>query len=201
MANGDAGQKPTVTFTVKDNAGNPIPMSTFAANSGSLSLTMAGPTSDYGYTSFGADVTTTPGYVTESAMTAATCGSDGTCTYTFTHAVPAGATGTYAIGIEGRMSITLLPGTTAQQTAEYSGHNQVIYFSVDGTPVQPRRTVVALANCNKCHVDLELHGSLRNDTAVLRDLPQPQQHRLHHAAHFHRDGARVRCPTRPSTSP
>ena len=27
VANGAAGQKPTVTFTVKDNAGNPIPMS------------------------------------------------------------------------------------------------------------------------------------------------------------------------------
>jgi len=163
VANGNAGQKPTVTFTVKDNSGNPIPMSTFAANSGSLSLTMAGPTSDYGYTNFG--VTTTPGYVTESIMTAATCGSDGTCTYTFTHAVPTGATGTYAVGIEGRMSITLLPGLTTQTTAQYSGKNQVIYFSVDGTPVAPRRTVVALANCNNnCHSDLELHGSLRNNT-------------------------------------
>jgi OmcA/MtrC family decaheme c-type cytochrome len=161
--NGTAGQKPTVTFTVKDNSGNPIPMSTFSANSGSLSLTMAGPTSDYGYTDFG--VATTPGYVTESVMTAAQCTSTGTCTYTFTHAVPAKATGTYAIGIEGRMSITLLKGTVIQQTAQYSGLNQVIYFSVDGTPVQKRRAVVALANCNgKCHSDLELHGSLRNNT-------------------------------------
>jgi OmcA/MtrC family decaheme c-type cytochrome len=162
VANGSAGQKPTVTFTVMDNSGNPIPMSTFSANSGSLSLTMAGPTSDYGYTNFG--VSTTPGYVTESILTAAQCGSTGTCTYAFTHAVPAGATGTYAIGIEGRMSIVLLKGDTTQQTATYSGKNQVIYFSVDGSKVAPRRTVVALANCNACHVDLELHGSLRNNT-------------------------------------
>jgi OmcA/MtrC family decaheme c-type cytochrome len=161
VANGAAGQKPTVTFTVKDNSGNPIPMSTFSANSGSLSLTMAGPTSDYGYTNFG--VSTTPGYVTESVMTAAQCDSTGTCTYTFTHAVPTGATGTYAVGIEGRMSITLLKGDTTQTTATYSGHNQVIYFSVDGSPVTPRRTVVAMANCNACHADLELHGSLRNN--------------------------------------
>jgi OmcA/MtrC family decaheme c-type cytochrome len=162
VTNGKAGQNPTVAFTVKDNNGNPIPMSTFSANSGSLSLTMAGPTSDYGYTNFG--VSTTPGYVTESVISAAQCDNSGNCTYTFTHAVPTGATGTYAIGIEGRMSITLLPGTVVQQTASYSGKNQVIYFSVDGSPVQPRRTVVALANCNKCHVDLELHGSLRNNT-------------------------------------
>ena len=162
VANGGAGQKPTVTFTVKDNAGNPISMSTLAANSGSLSLTMAGPTSDYGYTDFG--VSTTPGYVTESVASAAQCGSDGTCTYTFTHAVPSAATGTYAIGIEGRMTVTLLPGTVQQTSVQYSGVNQVIYFSVDGSKVAPRRQVVALANCNKCHVDLELHGGLRNNT-------------------------------------
>ena len=163
VTNGAAGQKPTVTFTVKDNAGNPIPMSKFATSPASLSLTMAGPTSDYGYTSFGSDVTT-PGYVTESVVTAASCGSDGTCTYTFSHAVPAKATGTYAVGIEGRLSATLLAGTVIQMTTNYGGKNQVIYFSVDGTPLQARRTVVALSNCNNCHAYLELHGSLRNNT-------------------------------------
>jgi len=35
-------------------------------------------------------------------------------------------------------------------------------FSVDGSEVQPRRTVVALSNCNACHVALSLHGGLRN---------------------------------------
>lgn len=159
VTNGAAGKAPTVNFTVKDNSGNGIPLSKF----GSLSMTMAGPTTDYGYTSFGSDVTT-PGYVTESIAKAATCSNDGTCQYTFTHAVPAGATGTYAIGIEGRISWTLLPGTTQQQTVNYAGKNQVIYFSVDGSTVTPRRTVVALANCNGCHTNLELHGSLRNNT-------------------------------------
>ena len=33
---------------------------------------MAGPTTDYGYTSFGSDVTT-PGYVTESVASTASC--------------------------------------------------------------------------------------------------------------------------------
>jgi len=162
VTNGGAGQKPTVVFTVKDNKGNGIPMSYFLANSGSLSLTMAGPTSDYGYTSFGSDVTTTPGYVTETA-TGANCSSDGTCSYTFTHAVPAKATGTYAIGIEGRLTATLNPGTTNQQSVQYGGTNQVIYFSVDGSKVAPRRTVVAMSNCNNCHTYLEVHGDLRNN--------------------------------------
>lgn len=162
VENGAAGRAPTVTFTVRDNKGNGIPMSNFTTGSGSLSLTMAGPTSDYGYTSFGSDVST-PGYVTESVAKAAQCSADGTCIYTFTHSVPATATGTYAIGIEGRLTATLLPGTTAQQTTNYGGVNQVIYFSADGSPVTPRRTVVQLGNCNNCHAYLEVHGSLRNN--------------------------------------
>jgi OmcA/MtrC family decaheme c-type cytochrome len=161
VSNGGAGQKPTVTFTVKDNAGNAIPQSVFST--GSVSLTMAGPTSDYGYTSFGSDVTT-PGYVTESAAKVATCAADGTCTYTFTHAVPTGSKGTYAIGVEARMSATLNPGTVIQATTSYATKNSVIYFSVDGSTIQPRRQVVAIKNCNNCHSSLELHGSLRNNT-------------------------------------
>jgi OmcA/MtrC family decaheme c-type cytochrome len=156
------GKAPTVTYTVTDNSGNGIPMSTFTANSGSLSLTMAGPTTDYGYTSFGSTVTT-PGYVTESVMTGSVCGSGGICTYTFTHTIPANAKGTYTIGIEGRLSITLLPGTTQAVTTSYGGTNQIINFSVDGSPVAPRRTIVAMANCQGCHTYLEVHGGLRNN--------------------------------------
>jgi len=40
----------------------------------------------------------------------------------------------------------------------------VVNFSVDGSPVTPRRTVVVLSNCNNCHVALSLHGGLRNNT-------------------------------------
>jgi OmcA/MtrC family decaheme c-type cytochrome len=161
VANGVPGKAPTVTFTVRDNKGNGIPMSTFTANSGSLSLTMTGPTSGVTMTNFGAD-STTPGYVTETA-TGSVCSFDGTCNYTFTHIIPAKAAGTFMIGIEGRLSTTLNPGTTTQQTVQYGGTNQVTYFSVDGTPVTPRRTVVAMQNCNSCHGYLEVHGDLRNN--------------------------------------
>ena len=162
VTNGTAGKAPTVTFTVKDKNGNGIAMSNFTTGSNSLSLTMAGPTSDYGNTSFGADTASTPGYVTESA-TSASCTPSGTCQYTFTHAIPAKATGTYSIGIEGRLSATLFPGTPQATTTNYGGVNQVINFSVDGSPVAPRRTVVAMANCNACHSYLEVHGDLRNN--------------------------------------
>ena len=161
VANGVAGKAPTVTFTVRDNKGNGIPMSTFISESGTLSLTMTGPTSGVTMTNFGAD-STTPGYVTESA-TGSTCTADGTCTYAFTHVVPTGSTGTFMIGAEARLTATLNPGDTNQQTTSYGAVNQVTYFSVDGSPVTPRRTVVAMANCNACHAYLEVHGDLRNN--------------------------------------
>ena len=159
--NGVAGKAPTVTFTIRDNSGAAITMGQMTGGSNRLALVLAGPTSDYGYTSFGTDVTT-QGYVSENPVPTAGCSNDGTCTYTFTHAIPATATGTYAVGIEARRGITLLPGTTQQQTSEYGAINKVMYFSVDGSPVVPRRKVVDIAKCNGCHSFLSLHGENRN---------------------------------------
>jgi OmcA/MtrC family decaheme c-type cytochrome len=47
-----------------------------------------------------------------------------------------------------------------------AGANQVISFSVDGSPVAPRRTVVAIDNCNQCHYSLSVHGDNRNQTVM-----------------------------------
>src|SRR5262249_15504972 len=115
-----AGSKPVVSFTLLDNSKTPIP----ASKLGALSFTMAGPTTDYGTTKFGNDVTT-PGYVTESALAAANCDNGGNCLYTFTHAIPADAKGTFAIGVESRRTEVLLAGTTSQQSVQYGAKNQV----------------------------------------------------------------------------
>jgi OmcA/MtrC family decaheme c-type cytochrome len=160
VTNTSAGQTPTVNFTLQDDKGNNISLSSTT----SLSFTMAGPTSDYGYTSFGSGTTNTPGYVTESVTAATANCSNGACAYTFTHPIPAGSTGTYSIGGESRTTVTLLAGTTSQQNVTLGAKNPVVNFSVDGSPVAARRTVVALSNCNNCHVDLSLHGGLRNNT-------------------------------------
>jgi OmcA/MtrC family decaheme c-type cytochrome len=158
VTNTSAGHTPTVDFTLRDDKGHNIPLS----QTSTLEFTMAGPTTDYGYTSFGSDTAGTPGYVTESAAKA-TCSGSGSCTYTFTHAIPAAATGTYSIGGEARMNVTILAGTTTQQTVIAAAKNPVVNFSVDGSAVAPRRTVIALSNCNNCHVALSLHGNLRNN--------------------------------------
>jgi OmcA/MtrC family decaheme c-type cytochrome len=158
VENGTAGKKPTVTFSLKDKSGKGLSMSTVSR----VSLVMAGPTNDYGYTSFGSDLNT-KGYVAESPTAANTaCSNDGTCSYTFTHAIPSDARGTFSIGIESRQSATLNAGTTREMATQYGADNKVMNFSVDGSPVTPRRTVVAIEKCNGCHTRLSMHGENRN---------------------------------------
>ena len=159
VTNTKAGSAPVVAFTLLDNNKNPIALSAL----GSLSFTMAGPTTDYGYTLFGAANASTPGYVTETANVLSKCSATGSCTYAFTNIIPAKATGTYAIGAEARITQTVLAGTTSSQSVEYGAFNPVTYFSVDGSPVAARRTIVQMANCNTCHVALSEHGTLRSN--------------------------------------
>jgi OmcA/MtrC family decaheme c-type cytochrome len=159
--NGVAGKAPTVTFSVKDFAGNAVTMAQLTGGNNRLALVLAGPTTDYGYTNFGSDVTT-QGYVSENPVPTAKCANDGTCSYTFTHVIPAAAKGTFAMGIEARRGITLLSGTAQEMTSEYGAVNKVLYFSVDGSKVTPRRQVVDIAKCNGCHSTLSLHGENRN---------------------------------------
>ena len=157
---GTAGKAPAVTFTLKDNGGNPVPANSLVGGANRLAAVLAGPTSDYGYTNFGSDVTT-HGYVSEDATKAA-CGTDGTCVYQFLHSIPADATGTFSIGMEGRRGYTINAGTKAAVDTEYGAVNKVVNFSVDGSPVTPRRKVVDIAKCNGCHGSLSLHGENRN---------------------------------------
>jgi OmcA/MtrC family decaheme c-type cytochrome len=160
VENGSAGQKPTVTFTLRDKAGNGLQASSFKTAPSGLRLVLTGPTLDYGYSNLGSDVTTA-GYVAEDA-TSASCSADGTCTYTFQHAIPADAKGSFTVGIEGRRAGVLLEGTKAQINTQYGGINKVMHFSVDGSPVAARRQVVSIDKCNQCHSFLSMHGENRN---------------------------------------
>jgi OmcA/MtrC family decaheme c-type cytochrome len=80
-----------------------------------------------------------------------------------------------SVQIEGYKNVTLLPGTTTEMTVRDAGKNKVIYFSVDGSKVEPRRQVVDLAKCNSCHVSLSLHGSNRNQIEACVTCHNTQQ--------------------------
>ncbi len=144
VADGTAGSKPTVVFSIKDKSGRTILPSEMTR----LALVLAGPTSDY------------KTYVSQDARQAQ--GSGGEFYWTFGTAIPADAKGSFTVGIEGYRNQTLLAGTTQQMTVRDAGVNKVLHFSVDGSAVAPRRQVVSLAKCNACHSNLSLHGSNRN---------------------------------------
>jgi OmcA/MtrC family decaheme c-type cytochrome len=146
VADGSAGKRPTVTFSVKDNSGNGIP----AGEMSTLRLYVAGPTNDYA------------AYVQEDARKAE-CNAQGVCTYTFAKAIPEDAKGTHAIYVEGYKNATLLEGTQKQIAQRDAGMNKLHYFSVDGSAVTPRKQVVSLEKCNACHGSLALHGDQRLD--------------------------------------
>jgi len=154
VTNTNPGQNPVVAFQVQDSKGVTIPLAAFSQRSYRLALVLAGPTTDYvGINSHG--------YVSEDPTKKAVLNGD-TYTYTFATAIPAGAKGTYTIGMEGRRYDTVLAGTTKARTIEYGMKNVVFNFSVDGSDVVARRAVVDINKCDSCHWNLSLHGENRN---------------------------------------
>ncbi len=146
-ASGAAGGTPTVTFSVTDNSGNPID----AGKMDLLNLVLAGPASDYA------------SVVSESAKTATPAGTPGTYSYTFKYTIPANASGTYTVGIEGYRNYTVLAGTVVAQTVRDVGFNQLLPFSVDGSPVAPHPVEAVQQDCNACHYRLSAHGTIRQN--------------------------------------
>ena len=158
VTNTGPGQKPTVTFQLKNGDGTIVDPAHIGA-SPSLSLVLAGPTTDYGT---GQTAPAQP--ISESAIGAAFNGS--VATYTFTKPIPANAKGTWAIAVQTRRTITFNPAPKAGPTTFTEGppDNAVTYVAVtDGTPVA-RRIVVSLDKCNQCHDRLATtfsHGGQR----------------------------------------
>ena len=148
ITNAKPGQKPTVTFQLTQNDGSAVDPSTFGSN---LNLLMGGPTVDYAVDPF-----------RERADGASFNGT--IATYTFTNAIPAGATGTWAFSIEARRTVTLDPAPPEGPSFTEAAFNPVAYASVDGSAIASRRKVVDLANCNRCHDRLALHGGQRLNT-------------------------------------
>lgn len=153
-----SGGKPTVSFKVSDNKGNPLD----ATKLTSLSFALAGPTSDYTFVTRNA--TGSPS--TESALATAKPSSTG-FTYTFTTALPKDAQGTFAVEAEASRTVTI-PGPLVGQSFSVTDYafNPVYYFGVDGAEVTPRRNVVDVKNCNVCHKTLALHGGGRRNNNI-----------------------------------
>ena len=148
------GQTPVLHFTVTQNA---QPLDILATPLPWLAVTVAGPTTDY----VQAEPLLYPieGSAGDAGVDAgsplALDGPIGSYAFTLPVAIPASATGSYAVGMEGYLQPAGATGPI------YAALNPVIYVAVtDASPV-PRRTVVAREKCNSCHFDLLAHGGTR----------------------------------------
>ncbi len=166
------GEHAEVTFSIKTDAGEVIT----PEEMNSVSLVISGPTTDYfiqNYEGSGA----VPGedyFLREAGLASATGpDADGNFVYTFNGMIPNGASGTYAVGIEGRITREVGGNNLILfEEVNEAGQNVVRYFGVtDAVPV-PRRMVVDNTTedqfCNACHgtfsKDFSIHGNLRNNT-------------------------------------
>ena len=149
----NAGEKPTVHFTVQDRMGGLLE----PAKLNRIAFVMAGPTTDYGD-----GIPTKGGYVSESAANAQA--ESGGWRYTFNQAIPTGAKGSFSVAVEARRQETVLAGTVKERVIQSGSPNDIAHFSVDGSAVLPRRKVVDLQKCNDCHRSLSVHGENRNST-------------------------------------
>jgi OmcA/MtrC family decaheme c-type cytochrome len=172
VSNAGPGKKITVTFQLKNGDGTFVDPNVYknSAN-GSMSIKLGGPTSDYvnaGMLANGQPFSESPAIPPTGGTPAAFDPATGIATYTFVNALPSAAKGTFVVSIETRRPIALNPAPTKGPTSVNEGApNQPFYFAVTGTSVTPRRTSVALANCNVCHQDLNVvfsHGNQRIET-------------------------------------
>ncbi|MGD0948073.1 MAG: OmcA/MtrC family decaheme c-type cytochrome [Candidatus Binatia bacterium] len=169
LTNHNAGQTPTILFTVTDNAGNSFGAADVAALN-RLAFAIDGPTTEY-----------TADTAAELSPTAVGGGASGTLTgpdangvfsYTPKLSIPAAASGTWAIGAEARRAVQLPPSQEyasilPTQTAEEAAPNPVVTFTVDNSTALPHRIVVDNQHCAACHgqfsKDFSIHGNLRNN--------------------------------------
>ena len=152
-----AGQMPRVSFKVTDAAGAPL---RDLSGLNRLAFSLAGPTSDY------AQVLTATAVGGGAGGTLSGPAGDGTFQYTLPVAVPADASGTWALGAEARRSVTLATPGGATRTVNEAAVNPVVTFAVDDAAAEMRRIVVEDAKCQNCHGEFSrgfsIHGNLRN---------------------------------------
>jgi hypothetical protein len=155
-------------------SGNPIALNDPTLED--IQFTLAGPTNDYGYTSF-----------RQRRQHTGLCGRGWhpwnlrwkrQLHVQVPHAIPANATGTYVIGVESERVENILTGTNAAQQVESGTPNPVFYFLVDGSTVQPRRTVVGRNQLQSMPHPSDPARKSAQRPRVLRAVPQSVRYRF-----------------------
>jgi OmcA/MtrC family decaheme c-type cytochrome len=153
ITNTTAGATPTLAFTVKVN-GQPRDITATGNALTRLRATFGGPNTDVA-SFWQATIQGSGATGTLTAVDAA----NGKFQYVVpaTAVIPAGATGSYTVGMEGYIADTVDP------TIRYSTPNPTLAFAVSDPVAVPRRVDVTMQNCNNCHGTLAFHGGARRD--------------------------------------
>jgi OmcA/MtrC family decaheme c-type cytochrome len=176
------GKAPTVVFKAYDqgNVISPLNTNSYAGQSpvpralSRVAITISGPTTDYATGNF-ASTNTLP--ATEAVPLSAVADASGQFRYTFGNVLSPTASGTWAVAMEARRSLTTVhynaladtfPWPYTGESLTEAASNRVQYVDTatgamwTGSPA-PRRAVVTTEACNACHGSLSLHGGLRNE--------------------------------------
>ena len=99
---------------------------------------------------------------------------NGTHTYKFRYAIPADASGSGAISIQGFRLLDLKkPNGDVIKGQRDVGLKSCQYFAITDRDAVPRRQAVKIENCNVCHVKLQRPMAKRGAIPrVLRHVPQ-----------------------------
>jgi OmcA/MtrC family decaheme c-type cytochrome len=156
---------PIVTFTVSVD-GAPYDILAVGQALNRLRFTFAGPTTDYaGYVQFTAQGMGAVGMLTAGSTAGEFIWTPpgGTTMTTIATACGTDPEGSFAVGMEARITRNATRPDATVASVNYPMHNAVHYFAVTDTTAVPRREAVEVARCNNCHDDLNAHGGTRND--------------------------------------
>lgn len=84
-------------------------------------------------------------------------------TVTSTVPIPATASGTGVVAIEGHPAYDLDGDGVVERSERIPVRNASMFFEITDTTAVPRRQVVDIAKCNNCHQPLSIHGNNRTD--------------------------------------
>jgi len=166
------GQFPVIRFSVTDPTNGNAPWNLLTSEpfthctggdpATGLDLNIAWSTTDY--TNVGSGVTSEAAeplsIAVACATTPPTANGDGSYTVTSPTAIPANVVGSAGVLFEGHPGHDF-GGTLGVQ--DIPAPSVVSYAAITDTTPTPRRTVVNVANCNVCHLHLDVHGDNRND--------------------------------------